>query len=426
MNSKIDYRLTTLKSGIRLVIIPMPQARTVTAMVAVGTGSRNETKDLNGISHFLEHMIFKGTEKRPTSRDITRDLDGLGADYNAYTSKETTCFYAKTSADKIRVALDVISDIYQNSKLEEKELNIERGVILEEINMHLDQPQSLVGTLFEALMYGDQPAGWDILGTPETLKNITRPDFIKYFSTHYVAKNSVIAIAGNIEPDVAVAMVEELFSNPRSTEPEPKARTIEAQDKTEILLYNKKTDQTHLILGFRAFSTKDPRKYPLAILSSVLGGGLSSRLFEELRNKRGCAYYVYSSNTKYSDSGYFEVGAGVGNGKVFESIEAILNEIRKIKAGDITEDDVKRAIDQIVGRVEIGLEHSDALAESFANSVLTYGEVLTPDEELGKIKLVKPEDVIKVANEIFTPDKMNLAVVGPFEDKTEFDKILRI
>lgn len=424
--SPLVHHEYVLSSGLRLVVVPMPSTKTATVLVSVGTGTKNETKEINGISHFLEHMFFKGTSKRPTSLDIAKELDGLGADYNGYTLKESTDYYAKVSADKLEIAVDIISDIFQNSTLEEDSLNIERGVILEEINMYLDQPSSMVGVELERLLYGDQPAGWPILGTPEIISKLTRDQFVEYFSTHYVARNSVVAVAGNVDPESTRKMIEKYFDNPRTSNPVARLPVAENQSSPASLISYKKTDQTHFILGFRAFGARDDRRYPTAVLSAILGGGMSSRLPQELRTKKGLAYYAYSSHSKYSDSGYFEIGAGVNNSKAVEAVSAALEEVRKIRDGRIEEEEIKRGIDQIVGRVQIGLEHSDAIADSYSSSILIHGRVLTPEETLDRIKKVTLEQVISVAKELFVPEKMNLAVVGPFEDPISFNKILTL
>ena len=425
MENTFNHKLYNLDSGLRLVVIPMESTRTATVLVMVGTGSKYETKKINGISHFLEHMMFKGTEKRPNKLDISRALDGIGAEYNAFTGKEYTGYYAKASVKKIDTLMDVIFDIFLNSKLDEKEINTERGVIIEELNMYRDIPQRYVSDLFERLLYGDQPAGWDIGGDKETILNLKRDEFLNYFNTHYVASKTVVAIAGNVDPEEIKSKVEGHFKNIRQGKEFGKPAVAEKQDEPRILLHNKKTDQTNFILGVRSYDKFNDKKYPLGIMSVVLGGGMSSRLFSEVRDKRGLAYDIHAGGETYTDSGFFIVKAGVNNQKVGEALEVIMEELRKVKKDGITPQELQRAKDQIEGSMALGLEHSDAVAETYAESLIFHNKVLTPEEELDKMKKVTLEDVLEVASEIFDDKKLNLSLIGPFEKEDEFKEILK-
>ncbi len=420
-----NHKLYNLDSGLRLVVVPMESTKTATVLVMVSTGSKYETKEINGISHFLEHMMFKGTEKRPGKLDIAMELDGIGAEYNAFTGKESTGYYAKASVKKIDIVMDVIFDIFLNSKLDEKEINIERGVIIEELNMYRDMPQRYVGDLFERLIYGDQPAGWDIGGEKETILKLQREEFVNYFNTHYIAPRTVVAIAGNIDPEEIKSKVETYFQNIRQGEGFDKSAVVEKQDEPQVLLHNKKTDQTHFILGVRAYDKFNEKKYPLGIMSLILGGGMSSRLFSEIRDKRGLAYYIGAGSETYTDSGFFMVKAGVNNQKTKEAVEVVAAELKKVKKDGITPQELQRAKDQIEGSLALGLEHSDAVAETYAESLIFHNKVLTPEEELDKMKRVTLDQVLEVAEEIFQDNKLNLSLIGPFENEDEFKKILK-
>ncbi|MEK7604044.1 MAG: pitrilysin family protein [Patescibacteria group bacterium] len=420
-----NHKLYNLDSGLRLVVIPMESTKTATVLVMVGTGSKYETKDINGVSHFLEHMMFKGTEKRPGKLDIAMELDGIGAEYNAFTGKEYTGYYAKASVKKLDTVMDVIFDIFLNSKLAGEEIDIERGVIIEELNMYRDMPQRYVGDLFEQLLYGDQPAGWDIGGEKETILKLKREEFINYFNTHYIAPKTVVAIAGNVDPEDIKNKVEVYFKNIRQGEKFGKPAVVEEQDEPKVLLHNKKTDQTHFILGVRAYDKFSEKKYPLGILSVILGGGMSSRLFSEVRDKRGLAYYIGAGGESYTDTGFFMVKAGVNNQKTVEALKVIMEELRKVKREGITSEELKRAKDQIEGSMALGLEHSDAVAETYAESLIFHNEILTPEYELDKMKKVTLEQVLKVASEIFDDKKLNLSLIGPFENENEFKQILK-
>ena len=425
MTEGFKHNFHQFESGLRLVSIPMEGTKTVTVLVLVGTGSKYETKEINGISHFLEHMMFKATTKRPGKMDIARELDAIGAEYNAFTGKEYTGYYAKASMEKLDTIMDVVFDIFLNSKLAQEDIDTERGVIVEELNMYRDMPQRYVGDLFEKLLYGDQPAGWDIGGEKETVMSLKREQFVDYFNSHYVAKNTIIAVAGNVDPEVVKKKAGEYFSVIRDGHLVTKLPVVEKQSEPGLLVHFKETDQTHFHLGFRSFNMYDERKYALGVLGTVLGGGMSSRLFEEVRDKRGLAYYVGASNDTATDAGYFMIKAGVNNEKVYDAIKVVMDEIRKIKDNGITQEELQRAKDNISGSMALGLEHSDAVANAYAGPVLFENKVLTPEEELGKIKKVTLEDVHKVAKEVFENNKLNLAVIGPFKDEEPFKKILK-
>jgi predicted Zn-dependent peptidase len=392
----------------------------------VGTGSKYETKEINGISHFLEHMMFKGTTKRPGTTDIARELDGIGAEYNAFTSKEWTGYYAKASSSKLEIIMDVVFDIFLNSKLSEEEIKIEKGVIIEEINMYKDDPPRYVADLYEELLYGDQPAGWSIAGTPEVVNSLKRGDFVKYFNTHYIAENTIVGVAGDIKPEEIKEKTENYFKHIRQDKPVKKLSVKEEQEKVKILLHHKKTDQGHFILGFRSFDFYNDKKYPLTVLAKILGGGMSSRLFDEVRGKRGLAYYVGAGNESTTDTGAFNIYAGVNNDKFYEAVEVIIQEVNKIKKNGITSEELQKAKDNIEGRTVLGLEHSDGVAMSYADSILFYNKVITPEEELKKIKAVTLEEVSDVANEIFKNNKLNLAVIGPHEDEQKLKSLLNV
>lgn len=426
MEKLIDHKFYQLDSGLRLVCVPMKGTMTATVMVLVGTGSKYESKDINGISHFLEHMMFKGTTKRPGKLDISRELESIGAQFNAFTSKEWTGYYAKASAAKVDVTMDVIFDIFLNSRFDEEAIQTERHVIVEEINMYNDDPPRYVGERFEKLLYGDQPAGWDIAGEKETVLNLKRDDFVNYFNTHYIAENTVVAVAGNIDPEVIKEKVTGYFEHIRHGKRFEKPPVFEKQETPAVDIIYKATDQTHFVLGFRSFDMFDERRYALSVLGSVLGGGMSSRLFDEVREKRGLAYYVSAGQQPYTDSGYFAVSAGVNNQRALEGVQVVLDEIRKVKKEGITPLELRQAIDKAIGRTALALEHSDYIAESTAESLIFYDKILTPEEELDKIKKVTLADIMQVASDIFEDKNLNLALIGPFKEEEPFKEILKI
>lgn len=422
----LQYKFDTLESGLRLVCVPMPSTMTATVFVLVGTGSKYETKDINGISHFLEHMMFKGTTKRPDKLQIARELEGIGANFNAFTSKECTGYYAKASASKLDTISDVVFDIFLNSRLAAEDIDIERGVIAEEINMIHDDPPRQVGNIFEKLLYGDQPAGWEISGEKEITMILKRDQFISYFNSHYVSSNTVVAVAGNINPDEFKKRAEEYFKDIRRADKISKLSVKESQTSPQALIHYKKTDQTHFIVGFRGYNMFNQKKYAADVLALVLGGGMSSRLFQEVRDKRGLAYYVNTGQDNYTDSGIFAASAGVNNDKADDAIKVIVEEFVKIKDKGITKEELQHAKDQIEGSLAISLENSKSVAQTYAWPVLFENKILTPEEELDKIKKVTLEDVKNVASDIFKEDKLNLALIGPFEDDSKFKSLLKI
>ncbi|MEK9157598.1 MAG: pitrilysin family protein [Patescibacteria group bacterium] len=421
-----EHQFQTLESGLRLVTISMKGTKTATVMVMVGTGSKYETKDINGVSHFLEHMMFKGTTKRPGKLQISKELDRIGAEYNAFTGKEYTGYYARAVSSKIDTVIDVIFDIFLNSNIDAKEVEMEKGVIIEEINMYHDDPQRHISEIFEHLMYGDQPAGWDIAGDKETVSSLTRDKIVNYFSSHYIASNTVVAVSGDIDPVTIKSKVEEYFSNIRKADKVSKLPVTEVQAEPMAVTSFRETDQSHFVLGFRSYNMFDEKKYAQAILASVLGGSMSSRLFQEVRDKRGLAYYIDAGTNSETDSGYMAVSAGVNNAKALDALEVTMAEIAKIKKEGVTTEELQEAKDHVEGRMVMALENSRVVANNYANSVLFENKVLTPEEELAKIKAVTAEDVLAVAQEIFQANKANFAIIGPFKDAEPFRKLLNI
>jgi len=422
---KNQFKLFTYPNGLRLITAPMKDTKSVTVLILVATGSRYETPKNNGISHFLEHLMFKGTTKRPKVTDIGLELDSIGAEYNAFTGKEYTGYYVKCAAEKIDTALDVISDIFQNSKFDAAEIEKEKGVIIEEINMYRDTPARYVGDLFEELLYGDQPLGWHITGPKEIVRKLTRDDFVSYFTTRYFDKNTVVTVAGNIELEQAKKKVEKYFANTRDNKPLEPARVREEQNRPNLKILNKKTDQTHFVLGFRAFDYFSKKEPVLNVMSLVLSAGFSSRLWSEFRDKRGLSYYVRASNSAYADTGYFEISAGVDNNRLIQALEVALGECKKLAEKPVPESELKKVKDYARGKLAIGLETSDNLASFYADQELLKKEILTPEEKLAEIDRVTSEDIQATAREIFLPEKLNLALIGPFkEDNREIKDVL--
>lgn len=425
MERGFSHQLHEFPSGLRLVTVPMPAAKTATVLVLVTNGSKYETRELSGISHFLEHMAFRGTLRRPTKTEISHELDGIGASYNAFTSKEIVGYYVKAAATKLDTIMDVVFDMFLNSTLKPEAMDAERGPIIEELRMRRDDPQQHIGRLFEELLYGDQPAGWEVGGTQETISRMTAADLRTWFDKHYVAKNTVIAVAGGIDSDHVRATVEKAFADIRQAPPAEKPETVEAQKAPMVRAFAKDVEQLYVQLGVRAFGMHDERRYPLALLAQILGGGMSSRLFDEIREKRGLAYYVYAANTLYTDSGYFEVGAGLNQEKAEEGITAILGELAKAAATGVTDEELRRVKDQAEGRMAFMLESTNGTADDYGASVFFYGRVMTPEEELAKIQAVTADQIRRVAQDILRDERLNLAVIGPSVAEERYRGILK-
>jgi len=421
-----NYKKTTLKNGLRIITVPSKNTKTVAVLVLIKTGSKYETKEINGLSHFLEHMFFKGTKKRPSTMKIIEPLDKVGGIYNAFTSDEYTGYWTKIDASHLDLALDWVSDIYLNSKIVQEEINRERGTILQELNMILDTPMCYVYNLWTNLLYGDQPAGWRVIGTEEVIKKVKREEFIKYLKEHYSSKNTVIAIAGNINHKTVIDKVKKYFKPINSNLVKDKLPVKEKQNKPESLIYYKNTDQTHLQLGVRAYNMFHPDRYALNLLSVILGGNMSSRLYMSVRERQGLAYYISSSSDSDSDTGSFVTCAGVDNNRVEKAITTILSEYKKISQKKITLAELKKAKDYIKGVSLISMESSDEQASFYASQELLTDEILTLEEKFSRIDKVTVNDIQRVAKDIFKPEKLNLALIGPFKDKKRFEKILKI
>jgi predicted Zn-dependent peptidase len=424
----MHFKKTILKNGLRVVTAPMKDTSTVTVIVTAGVGSRYESKKTNGISHFLEHMFFKGTKKRPKTKDISGELDAVGGEYNAFTGKEQTAYYAKVDARHFDLALDVVSDIYLNSKIEEKEIEKERGVILQEINMYEDTPMIQASDVFEELLYGDQPAGWEIIGTKENVKNLKRVDFLKYLEKNYTAPNTVICVAGNIDEKKTVAKIEKIFSRMSWKSNGEKPKTVENQAGPEIKIKHKKTDQVHLILGARSFDMFHPDRYALSVLANILGGTMSSRLFLSVRERLGLAYYISAANESYSDSGYLAVKAGVDTDrtKLEKTVKTIIGEMKKIRDKKVSAKELQNAKDNFRGKMALSLESSDDIAGFLAGQELMRGKIERPEEILARVDKVSADDIMRVAKKIFVNDRLNLTAIGPIEDKEYLEKILKL
>ena len=420
----IQYKKTTLKNGVRVIVAPMENTRAVTVLVLFGTGSKYETKKTNGVSHYLEHMFFKGTKKRPNTIDISSLLDGVGGEFNAFTGEEFTGYYVKVATEHFDLALDVVSDILLHSKFDPKEVNRERGVIIEEINMNNDNPMRRVMELWNELLYGDQPAGWPVAGTKETMAGIKRKDIVDYFDKQYVGDNAVVIVAGNTKDKSALKRIEKYFAPLKQGKPYEKDEVRVQQNRPCVLLHTKQTDQTHIVLGARGFSLFDPQKYTAQLMATVLGGGMSSRMFISVRERKGLVYYVSTMTDSDTDTGSLLTRAGIDNTKVEKAVSTIISEYKKIKRQKVSGTELTKAKNYIRGKTYLGLEASDDVAEFLGGQERLENQILSPEEILKHLDSVTSSQIQSVAREMFVPEKMNLALVGPFSDKKKFAELL--
>ena len=423
----MEHKLHTLKNGLRIVLVPRPSSETATVMVMSGTGSRYEDKRENGLAHFLEHMFFKGTKKRPSAKVISEELDALGSVYNAFTGKERTAYYAKVASRYLDTALDVISDIFLNSTLPSVEITKEKGAIIQEIDMYEDMPMRTIDNVFDALFFSNEhPLGRTILGPKENIRAFTRKDFATYLKRNYTPLNTIVCITGKFSEERVIKKIKKEFGGLKHGNPPDYISFTSEQSGARVAIKEKKTDQTQLMLGVPAYPYQHKDEYVLAVLATILGGGMSSRLFMEVREKRGLAYSVQAWPEKYPDTGYFAVQAGVEHAKLEKAVQVILAEFKKIKKTKVKEVELKKAKAYIKGTAALALETSDALAENVASSLINIGRVRTLDEITKGIDEVTASDIQRVAKDILVSNKLNLAIIGPHLSKDKFLALLKV
>ncbi len=418
------YKLKTLKNGLTLITVDMPHLDSVTTLVGVGAGSRYESKDTNGISHFLEHMFFKGSRKYPTAEQIATLVDSIGAVNNAATDKEVTYYWIKSSAKHLELSSDILSSMLSESLLSEEEIHREKGVIVEELRMYRDNPTRYIWDLYEMLQFGNQPLGWDIGGNEKTVTSLKRNDFIKYVNSLYSPKNMVLVYVGKLPKDIEKVAEKYFSSLPERSAFPPKKYNPVKQTKPRVGLFYKKTDQANLVLGVEGFDRNDKQRFAARLLATILGEGMSSRLFMQVRERRGLAYHVSASHGTYKDTGAFTAYAGLKLEKVYEGLEVIKAELERTVAEKVSEDELKKAKEMERGHIALRSESTNFLAEHFGVKFVLDREVESFEEYLKKIDAVRVEDIQKVAKELFKKERYNLQVIGPFRSDNKFQKIL--
>jgi predicted Zn-dependent peptidase len=416
------FERTRLGNGVRVLTAPMEHAQSVACFVMLAAGSRYETAETNGIAHFAEHMFFKGTERRPTARAIAGEIDGIGGEFNAFTGKELTGYYVKCAAESRDVALDVLVDMLRNSRFEQEEIEREKGVIVEEMNMYFDTPRDYIGGVYESLLYGDQPLGWDIIGRKETVRAATRDTFASYLDRWYRPERMVVGLGGRVG-DGLLDRLEGLLGDVEARETGSAEAVVLPENGQRVKVHTKQSDQAHLVLGARSYQLGHPDRYALQLVATVLGGGMSSRLFTEVRERRGLAYYVFGSNSSYTDAGSLHAQAGVDINRIDEAVTTIVEELRKMAGEPVPAEELEKARSYAKGRFVLQLESPHGLIVFGLRREVLLGKAEEPEDVLAGLDAVTAEDVQRVAADILG-GRLHLAVIGPFDDADRFEQLL--
>jgi predicted Zn-dependent peptidase len=422
----VSWQIDTLENGLRVVTTPVPTAQSVSVNVFVGVGSRDEQPRVNGISHYMEHMLFKGTSRRPNAILIAEAIEGVGGSLNAYTGKELTCYWNHVPFDEAARALEVVSDMLLHSLLEPEEIEKERPVVQQEIKRSHDVPGAWVGELLAQVVYGDQPIGWSIAGKPAIIDEIQRPDFVEHLDRWYRPNNMVVSVAGNVAHEQVLDWSRRLFAE-MTAQPVPPVPPASPEVPSQRLIAEaREITQSNLAIGMRSFGRTDPDRFALTVLANLLGRGMSSRLFREVREKRGLAYSVGASVSRYTDIGTFAISAGVSPEHLVEATRVIIEQLRILVDELVGEEELTKARDYTSGSFRLGLESSMALGQRNGDSLLTLGEIEPIDQVVRQFQAVEAEDIQRVARRIFTTDNLAMAVVGPPADSDALEAALRI
>ncbi len=416
------FERSTLSNGVRVLTAPMPQAQSVSCFVMFAAGSRYETADVAGIAHFAEHMFFKGTERRPTARAISAEIDGIGGEFNAFTGKEFTGYYVKCAAATRDVALDVLVDMIRNSRFDAEEIDREKGVIVEEMNMYFDTPRDFVGGVYDALLYGDHPLGRDVIGTKETVRAATRETFMSFIDRWYRPERTVVAVGGRIG-DGLTERLEQLLGSIEPRETGMPEAAVVSPNGSPVSVFTKPSDQAHIVLGARSYPLGHPDRFALQLLTTVLGGGMSSRLFTEVRERRGLAYYVFSTNASYLDAGSLYAQAGVDIQRIDDAVTTIAAELRRIAAEPVPTAELEKARAFAKGRFVLGIESPHGTTMYGLRREVLLGQAEEPEAMLAGLDAVTAEDIQRVAQDV-VGKQLRLAVIGPFEDADRFERLL--
>lgn len=412
------YKKEVLPNGVRIVTEEMPYVRSISIGIWVAAGSRDETTKNNGVAHFIEHMLFKGTEKR-SAKVIAETLDAVGGQLNAFTSKEYTCYYAKVLDEYFDISVDLLGDMFFNSSFKEDEIEKEKNVIIEEIKMYEDAPDELVHDFFANTMWSGHALGRPVIGTTENIINMTRQGLLDFRDKFYSPKSVVVAVAGNIKHEVVVEKLTSLFGNFHTKS--RKRSYVAPKPHAKMFFKKKDTEQLHLCIGTPGLALDDEKSYVMHIMNSVLGGGLSSRLFQEIREERGLAYSVYSYHSSYRDAGLFSIYAGLSRKNLNKVISIIQKEMKSIRTRGITKKELVRAKQQLTGSMYLGLENVSNRMSRLGKSELCLNRVVTVDEAVERINAVNLDDVRDLAKRFFKSENIVVSSIGPDTDGKPFE-----
>ncbi|MEX2225175.1 MAG: pitrilysin family protein [Dehalococcoidia bacterium] len=420
----IEWQISRLDNGLRVVTTPVPTAQSVSVNVFVGIGSRGEDRRTNGLSHYMEHMLFKGTERRPDAIMIAEAIEGAGGVLNAYTTRELTCYWNQVPFDKLGQAMDVLADMYRNSKLEQQEIDRERTVVQQEIRRSFDQPGAWASELLSRATFGDQPIGWPVAGTLETVEAMAHEDFVEHVAQYYVPSNTVLSVAGNTTHDEVMTLTEQLYGDIPAADIAPPPAAVMQFAPERVVVEKREIAQCNMGIALHGVARRDPERYPQMVMNTVLGRGMSSRLFKEVRERRGLAYSVGSGMARYTDVGVMNVSAGVTLEHLEEATRVIREQLFLLATDPAPEEEVTKARDFSVGNFRLGLESTMALAQRAGESLLMNGEIESIDDVVNAINAVTPSEVQHVAQRLFKPGGFSMAVVGPGGDADLLQEIL--
>ncbi|MBI2411141.1 MAG: insulinase family protein [Candidatus Kerfeldbacteria bacterium] len=411
----------TLSNGIPVILEHMPSTKVITILILFKVGSRNETKSINGISHFLEHLFFKGTTNRPTTLEITKELDGVGADFNAFTSKDYTGYYVKVANRHAKLAIDILEDLLFHPIFDPKEIDRERGVIIEEINMYEDNPMATAEELAEQLMYGaDHPLGFRIAGPKENILKVTRKQIMKYRDTYYHPKNMVIVMTGNLPKNTAQTIKKHFGQAPKSRAATPRQKKFtEKQQQSRLHVYNKKTAQSHLALNFPSVTYTAKDYYVAQVMATILGGNMSSRLFINVRERQGVCYYIRAGISPYEDMGTLSIQAGFDTARIHQAIEAIIAELVTMRVAEVSDEELHQAKEYIRGKMYLRLEDSENVAWRWAKTALFEKQLHDVSAEEKALQQVTKQQVLALAQKTLVAMHANLVIVGPYTKTQE-------
>ena len=420
------YKSIKRKDNSIIILVPNKETKAITFEVLYKVGSREENKNNNGVSHFLEHLMFKGTEKRPKTVNISKELDSIGAEYNAFTGKDHTGYYIKADQGNLLLAIEMLSDMLHNSKFEKEEMVKERGVIIEEINMYEDNPLMYIGDVFENLIYKGTSLGYSIGGPRENINKLSRTSLYNYYQKYYYSANSIICLAGNFNEKKALKLINKFFpiEKKKKRVSFKKVKKIK-QNSPQISIIKREIEQTQLVLGFKSIAKKDKKFLRTQVLANILGGTMSSRLFLEIREKRGLCYFIKASNDGYEDLTSFNIQAGLNKEKTYEALKAIKEELNKLKENGLTKEELQKAKDNIKGRLILKLESVTAKLNLYAAQELLGKKIKELDQILRELDSITLSQINHIAQDIISWSQSNLAIIGPFQSKNKFLNILK-